>query len=133
MPRRGFPDKPQIPNEEHELMKKLAMTLALALVAGAALTEAGSMTGTAPENEKGARISDQTMEGEVISADATGKVLTIKADSGDNKTLSVDGKALTALKSVKAGDRVTVKVTNNSVTEIKTKTATQPPEREPMN
>jgi len=71
----------------------------------------------------------ESLEAEAVAADSTNKTLTVKAETG-NRTLRVDPKALTALRSVKAGDQVRLTVTDDTVTEIQPaeKPAEPPPQ-----
>ena len=70
---------------------------------------------------------DKTHEvkAQVVSADLEGKKLTIKDDTGANKTVPVMGKAIESLKNVKAGDWVILTCMDNEkgehqgVTDIK--------------
>jgi tRNA threonylcarbamoyladenosine modification (KEOPS) complex Pcc1 subunit len=105
-------------------MKKL-MLLSLVFVAGAAIAEeakkpveAAKPAPAAVAPVAAAPVKSEAVEAEVVSVDATAKTITIKGEK-ENKTLTVDAKALASLKTVKAGEKVTLTVANNAVTEIK--------------
>lgn len=114
-------------------MNKFALTLSLILLAGVALA-AGAQSAdpqAAPppaQSQLGSETRAESVDGEVVSTDVTGKTITIKSGMGANRTLAVDTKALTSLKNVKIGDKVTLKMSNNAVTEIKTKSENKPGE-----
>jgi hypothetical protein len=99
-------------------MKKFALLLSFALVAGVA---AADNTAKAPEAaksvdkahaEKAVAGKTHEVEAEVVSADATAKTLTLKGET-ENKTVPVEGKALASLKDVKAGEKVTLTCRDN--------------------
>jgi hypothetical protein len=81
-------------------MKKLALLLSALLVAS------GASFAEEPKAKAGDDKAAKThvVEAEVVSADATGKTLTIKGDP--NKTVTVDASAAATLGSLKAGDKV---------------------------
>ena len=53
------------------------------------------------------------VKGEIVSLDLTGKTLTFKDETGQNKTVPVLGKAIDSLKTLKAGDRVVLTCSDN--------------------
>jgi hypothetical protein len=105
-------------------MKKFALLLSFVFVAGVAVAQdaakAAPEAAKAPaaaksaETAKAAPAAAKTHEvaAEVVSADAAKKTLTIKGET-ENKTVPVEGKAVAALKSVKAGEKVTLTCRDN--------------------
>jgi len=90
-------------------MKKLALLVcALFIVAGVA----SASQATAPAKAKPATAKTHVVEAEVVSADATAKTLTVKAE-GAEKTVPVEGAALTHLKALKAGEKVKLTCRDN--------------------
>ena len=87
-------------------MKKLALLLSFAFVAGVA---GAQETKTANPDKAAAMAAEKThdVKAEVVSFDATKSTLTIKGDK-ENKTVPVEGKALAALKDVKPGAKLTL-------------------------
>ena len=87
-------------------MKKLALLLSFAFVAGVA---GAQETKTANPEKVAAMAAAKThdVKAEVVSFDAMKSTLTIKGDK-ENKTVPVEGKALAALKDVKAGAKLTL-------------------------
>src|SRR5262249_56150956 len=63
---------------------------------------------------------------EVVSADTTKNTLTIKTEDGTEKTAPVEGKAIAALKTVKAGEKVTLTCRDNDKGEHQAVTAIHP-------
>ena len=53
------------------------------------------------------------VKGEIVSVDPAGKTLTFKDESGQSNTVPAMGKAIDALKSLKAGDKVVLTCTDN--------------------
>jgi len=97
-------------------MKKLALLASALLVSGAAYA---SQATTAPAKTKESAKSTtagktHTVEAEVVSADATAKTLTIKGDTGENKTVPVEGAAVAELKNVKPGEKVKLSCRDNA-------------------
>jgi hypothetical protein len=75
---------------------------------------------------------------EFVSADANAKTITIKAEDGTEKTVPVEGKALEALKDLKAGDKIDLTCRDNdagehqAISEIaKAKAPAAKPEKKP--
>lgn len=105
-------------------MKKFALLLSLVFVAGIAIAEETKKPAEAPKApEKAAAVATsdvkaESMDAEIVSVDAKAKTVTIKGEK-ENKTLNVDAKALSSLKTIKAGEKVTITMANNAVTEIK--------------
>ena len=87
-------------------MKKLALLLALAVVAVPAMAQEKK---EAKPAEKTAAAPAKTHEvtAEVVSVDATAKTITIKGEAG-NKTVPVDEKAIAQVKELKAGQPATL-------------------------
>src|SRR5262245_16124731 len=114
-------------------MKKFAMLLSLAFVAGVAVAEEAKKPAEAPKAPAAAAApavaapaaKAESVDAEVVSVDATAKTITVKGEK-ENKTFSVDAKALASLKTVKAGEKVSLTVANNAVTEIKAAKAAAP-------
>jgi hypothetical protein len=92
-------------------MKKLALLVSFALVAGIASAHDEAKkaeTKPAAHHEKAAAAGKtHEVAAEVVSADTTKSTITIKGEK-DNQTVPVDAKATAALKDVKAGDKVTL-------------------------
>jgi ABC-type Fe3+-hydroxamate transport system substrate-binding protein len=89
-------------------MKKLALLLSFAFVAGVAGAQETKPANPNPE-KAAAMAADKTHEvkAEVVAFDAMKSTLTIKGDK-ENKTVPVEGKALAALKDVKPGAKLTL-------------------------
>jgi len=87
-------------------MKKLALLLSFAFVAGVA---GAQETKTANPDKTAAMAAEKThdVKAEVVSFDAAKSTLTIKGDK-ENKTVPVEGKAVAALKDVKPGAKLTL-------------------------
>ena len=99
-------------------MKKFLLPLALVLVAGVAVAQAAntkSASEKAPAKTTSAKAATKThvVEGEVVSADATAKTITVKV-SGEDKTVPVHGKAAARLASLKAGEKVALTCVDNA-------------------
>jgi len=102
-------------------MKKFLLPLALVLVAGVAVAQAAntkSASEKAPAKTTSAKAATKThvVEGEVVSADATAKTITVKV-SGEDKTVPVHGKAAARLASLKAGEKVALTCVDNAAGE----------------
>jgi len=75
------------------------------------------------------------VKGEVVSVNVEGKTLTFKDDTGQSKTVPAMGKAIDALKTLKAGDHVVLTCTDDErgshlgVTAIKLDNKTEPPKQ----
>jgi hypothetical protein len=107
-------------------MKKLALLLPLVFVAGVVMAQdapkpADAQKPAAAATKAVAKTHESTVE--FVSADATKKTITVK-DSGAEKTVALEGKALASVKSLKANQKVTVTYLENekgeatAVTEI---------------
>jgi len=101
-------------------MKRTLLWMALttlvtgpALYASAAQTSTTSST-TTPSKHTGHKGQAHTMKGEVVSYDATTKMLTLKDDKGVTSTAPVQGKALTDVTRVKTGDHVMLTMSNST-------------------
>jgi hypothetical protein len=99
-------------------MKKFALLLAVLFAAGVAVAQDMPKDSTkAPKAAvKAAPAKTHDVDAEVVSVDATAKTITIKADP-DNKTVPVEGKAITQLKDVKPGEKVTLSCRDNEAGE----------------
>jgi hypothetical protein len=62
-------------------------------------------------------VKTHKVEAEVVSTDVAAKTITIKSETGDNKTTPVEGKAVAELKSVKAGEKYTLTCRDNEAGE----------------
>ena len=104
-------------------MKKLALLLPLMLVAGVAFAQQTSKSDTAATMQQIAAAKTHQVTAEVVSIDAQKHTITLKGETA-NSTAPVEGKALAALKTIKAGQKVTVTCRDNdkgehqAVTEI---------------
>ena len=96
-------------------MKRVALLVALALLAG--LTLAPAVAGEKKTHE---------MTAEVVSVDAAAKTITIKDEKGEQHTAPVLAEALASLGSVKAGDKITVTCLDNEKGEHQGVTAIKP-------
>jgi hypothetical protein len=99
-------------------MKKFLLPLALVLVAGVAVAQAADTKPAAekaPAKTASAKAATKThvVEGEVVSADAKAKTITVKV-SGEDKTVPVHGKAAARLSSLKAGEKVALTCVDNA-------------------
>src|SRR5437762_1152833 len=112
---------------EKPQMKKFLLPLALVLVAGVAVAQAADTKPAAKASEKTiasektaapAKAASKThvVEGEVVSADATAKTITVKV-AGEDKTVPVHGKAAARLSSLKAGEKVALTCVDNATGE----------------
>lgn len=84
------------------MRRKLAFAVALLFLAGLALPMAGEAQGKTHE-----------VTAEVVAVDAAAKTITIKDDSGENKTVPVMDGAVESLKNLKAGDKVVLTCQDN--------------------
>ncbi len=90
-------------------MKKFALLLSLVFVAGVAAadqaqTDAAQPAAKAAASEKAATAKTHDVTAEVVSVDAAKSTITIKGEK-ENTTAPVEGKAVAALKTVKAGGK----------------------------
>jgi len=102
---------------EKPQMKKFLLPLALILVAGVAVAQAADTKPAAKASAKSAApakaaTKTHVVEGEVVSADATAKTITVKV-AGEDKTVPVHGKAAARLSSLKAGEKVALTCVDN--------------------
>jgi hypothetical protein len=102
---------------EKPQMKKFLLPLALILVAGVAVAQADTKPAKASASAKSAapaKAASKThvVEGEVVSADAAAKTITVKV-AGEDKTVPVHGKAAARLRSLKAGEKVALTCVDN--------------------
>ena len=105
-------------------MKKFALLLSFVFVAGVAFAHetasaAKAKTPAKATATKAAKPAVKThkVEAEVVSTDVAAKTITIKSDTGENKTTPVEGKAALALKNVKAGEKYTLTCRDNEAGE----------------
>jgi hypothetical protein len=107
-------------------MKKFALLLSFVFVAGVAAAHdttaakapvnAETKATTATHTAKAA-VKTHKVEAEVVSTDAAAKTITIKSDTGENKTAPVEGKAVAELKTVKAGGKYMLTCRDNEAGE----------------
>lgn len=96
-------------------MKKLGLSFALIGFAGLAAAQDPKPIDPlthAPKDHATPVAKTHDVEAEVVSYDASKKMLTIKG-TPDNKTLSVDAKAVASAADLKAGDMVTLTCRDN--------------------
>jgi hypothetical protein len=101
-------------------MKKFALLLSFVFVAGVAFAQQPAPapeTGKAPAVAKTAETAktaakNHDVQAEIVSVDVEKNTLTIKGEK-ENKTVPVEGKAVAALKTVKAGDKLTLTCKDN--------------------
>lgn len=96
-------------------MKKLGLSFALVGFAGLAAAQDPKPPEPpkhAPKEHATMAAKTHALEAEVVSYDASKKTLTIKG-TPDNKTLSVDAKAVASAADLKAGDMVTLTCRDN--------------------
>ena len=107
-------------------MKKFALLLSFVFVAGVAVahetpSEAAKAKtpakATATKAAAKPAMKTHKVEAEVVSVDPAAKTMTIKSETGENKTTPVEGKAALALKSVKAGEKYTLTCRDNEAGE----------------
>lgn len=92
-------------------MKKFALLLSFAFVASAAVAQeplpAPEAAKPATAAKAQAAVKTHDVQAEIISVDAEKKTLTLKGEK-ENQTVPVEGKAVAALKDVKAGSKLTL-------------------------
>ena len=102
-------------------MKKVALLISFVFVAGLAVAHEATKASSAKAPAKAAAakpaVKMHKVEAEVVSVDAAAKTITIKSDTGENKTAPVEGKAVAALKTVKAGEKYTLTCRDNEAGE----------------
>jgi hypothetical protein len=107
-------------------MKKFALLLSFVFAAGVAAahdTTAAKAPASAETKATTATHAAKTaakthkVEAEVVSTDAAAKTITIKSDTGENKTAPVEGKAVAELKTVKAGGKYMLTCRDNEAGE----------------
>ena len=111
-------------------MKKFALLLSVVFAAGIASAQdatkaqdakvpAATKATAATHTHAAAKpaVKMHKVEAEVVSADAAAKTITIKSETGENKTAPVEGKAVAALKNVKAGEKYTLTCRDNEAGE----------------
>jgi hypothetical protein len=112
-------------------MKKFALLLSFVFAAGVATAqdatkaqdakvpakaESKAMAATHTHAAKAA-VKTHKVEAEVLATDVAGKTITIKSETGEKKTAPVEGKAVAALKHVKAGETWTLTCRDNEAGE----------------
>ena len=95
-------------------MKLITLPLMLALTAGMAMAADTKPAATPKAAHKAtSAMKSHAVEGEVVSADAKAKTVTVKTADGES-TATVKGAAATKLKTLKAGDKVTLTCKDNA-------------------
>jgi protein-disulfide isomerase len=94
-------------------MKKFALLLSLAFLAGAAMADDTKPAQTAKPAEKAMAAKTHELAAEVVSVDVEKSTITIKGEAG-SKTVPVDAKAAAVLKTTKAGEKVTLTCADNA-------------------
>jgi hypothetical protein len=111
-------------------MKTLALLLSLGLMSTVA--SANPRHQAASATEKTHKVS-----AEVVSVDTMKNTLTVKSTDGGEKTVPVEGKAITTLKALKPGEKVDLTCRDNDKGEHQAVTAisvsTKPTASEPKN
>ena len=107
-------------------MKKFALLLSFVFAAGVAVAhetaaakapaKAEAKATTATHSTKPA-MKTHKVEAEVVSTDAAAKTITLKSETGENKTAPVEGKAIAELKTVKAGEKYMITCRDNEAGE----------------
>jgi len=110
-------------------MKKFALLLSVVFAAGVAMAQdAPKATDAKAPAQAEAKATTDThaaksavkthkVEAEVVSTDLAAKTITLKSETGDNKTAPVEGKAAAELKNVKAGEKWTLTCRDNEAGE----------------
>lgn len=111
-------------------MKKAALLLSFVFVAGVAVAHetpkasdakapaaAAESKATASTHAAKAAVKTHKVEAEVVSTDAAAKTITLKSETGENKTAPVEGKAIAELKTVKAGEKYMITCRDNEAGE----------------
>ncbi len=110
-------------------MKKVALLISIVFAAGVAMAQdAAKATDAKVPAKAEAKATTAApakpamklhkVEAEVVSTDAAAKTITIKGENGaENKTAPVEGKAVAALKNVKAGEKYTLTCRDNEAGE----------------
>ena len=94
-------------------MKKSALLLIVVFTAGVAVAHEAAAKATAHSTHAAkSAVKTHKVEAEVVSTDLAAKTITIKGE-GENKTVPVEGKAVAALKNVKAGEKLTLTCRDN--------------------
>ena len=118
-------------------MKKIVLALALAVATAAAAnaqtaakqpaaskqaaskaTKPAAMKEAQAKAPKAAAAKAMSTKGEVVSADATAKTITVKDSSGNSTTYTATGAAVASLAKLSAGDHVTVWHSDTNATKI---------------
>jgi len=107
-------------------MKKFAVLMSFVFAAGIASAQdpqPGQPTSKAPEKAMAQAEKAQKNEvtGEVVALDTVKKTITFKSDKGE-QTWPAEGRAVDALKDLKAGDKVTIAYAVNEKGEPKAAT-----------
>jgi len=106
-------------------MKTVALLLSLGLMGTVA---------SASTRHQAAATTDKThkVSAEVVSVDTMKNSLTIKGTDGAEKTVPVEGKAVTSLKALKPGEKVTLTCRDNDKGEHQAVTAIAPSTKSAM-
>jgi hypothetical protein len=111
-------------------MKTLALLLSLGLMATVASANPRHQAAAATEK------THKVAAAEVVSVDTMKNTLTIKSTEGAEKTVPVEGKAITTLKALKPGEKVDLTCRDNDKGEHQAVTAisvSKPTASEPKN
>ena len=100
-------------------MKKLALLMSFAFVASVAVAqepapapETAKVPAAAKSSDTAKTAKNHDIQAEIVSVDVEKSTLTLKGEMA-NKTVPVEGKAVAALKTVKAGDKLTLTCKDN--------------------
>jgi hypothetical protein len=96
-------------------MKKLTLLLCGLFVVAGVASAAQATAPAKPAKPMATTMKTHVVEAEVVSADATAKTVTIKGDP--NKTMPVEGMAVSHLKDLKAGEKVKLTCRDNEMGE----------------
>ena len=111
-------------------MKTLALILSLGLAGTVASAAIDQSAATATDK------SHHQVTAEIVSVDTAKNTITIKGSDGMEKTASVEGSAVAALKALRPGEKVTLTCRDNEKGEHKAVTAihvNKPMSTEPRN
>jgi hypothetical protein len=85
-------------------MKKVALLVCLCFVLGMLVAPVSVLMAAGKKHE---------MKAEIVSVDMAGKMITVKDEKGESKTVPVMGDAVNMLKDLKAGEKVTLECQDN--------------------
>jgi arginine repressor len=111
-------------------MKKFALLLSVVFAAGLAYAHDEKAATAAEKGSAKTAATSHIVSAEVVSVDTANNTITLKTEKGET-TAPVQGKAVAALKNVKAGEKVTVTCKDENgqhkaVTSIKAAAAAKP-------